>query len=156
MELTTTTYLGPARVISVAGTRMRIAIDDREVDATLALAYPYRPAAGDMVLVAGDERFWVIGVIQGSGPCVFTAPGSIEFRAPKGRIDFVAKDGVGIRTSRLELLAKSALQWIQDKFELRAGRVRQQVDGKYGLQARRIVERAAEDVKIDGRKINLG
>ena len=117
MLLETTTYLGPARVIEVSPTQVTLALPDEEVLATLALASPYRPAEGDIVLAIGqEEKLYVIGVIAGTGKTVLAAPGDLEFRA-RGRISLVSAQEVdissprvGIRAGKLELLARSVME----------------------------------------------
>lgn len=171
MLLETANTLGPAHVLEASGPHARIRIGGQEVVATLALSSPYQPVAGDVVLAIGqEENYYVIGVIQGAGKTVFTAPGDVEFRAPKGTIDFVSTRGirlrspeVSIRAGKMEIVVRSlvekmdeAWRWVRGLFQLRSGRVRETVDGSRHLRAERIVERAAQDVKIDGERIRLG
>lgn len=170
MLLETTMYLGPARVVEVKRPGVRLALQDQEVSATLALSAPYQPAAGDVVLAIGhEEKFYVLGIIAGSGKTVFTTPGDLEFRT-RGKIDFVATEGVrissarvSVQASRLEFAARSVVErfgdvWrrIQGVFQSRSGRERRVVEGSYHVKAERIVERAEKDVKIDGQEVNLG
>lgn len=165
------TYLGPARVHQVAGSRIQLEFPDELPWAMLALAYPYQPAIGDIVLAAGQGQNWyVIGVLQGTGKTTLLVPGDFEVLAPKGRINLIAGKGfqvkspeVKITAGKLELIAKSiserfldATRWVKNAWQIRAGRVRTQVEGDYRLKAKRINERAEEDVKIDGNKIHLG
>lgn len=171
MQLETATYLGPARVIEVCGPCVRLRIPEEEVPATLALAYPYLAAPGDLVLAVGYEGNWyVIGVLTGTGKTSFVAPGDLELRAPNGKIDLfstkevnVAAPRVTVRAGTFETLARRAVErfgeafrWVTGLFRLRSGRVRQEVEGKYALDAGRIDQRAEQDVKIDGSKIHLG
>lgn len=167
----TGTFLGPARVTEVVGSSLRLAFEDRKVEAVLAVSYPYRPVVGDIVLAIGqDEAFYAIGVIQGNGTTEFVAPGPIVFHAPRGPIELLSTEGIRLRSreveihsERLEVNSRSILErcvdafrWIRNAFQLRAGRVQEVVDGKYSLSAERISERADRDVKIDGEKIHLG
>ena len=171
MILEQTTYLGPARVLESAGGRVRLALHEQEAWALLALAYPYRPEAGDIVLAVGqDETFWVIGVVRGTGVTSFVAPGSIVFSAPSGSIELSAGHGVRIKApevevkaGRLRLAAKSAIEkfgnawrWVRETLQVRAGRTRTVVSEDCTLRAERILERATGTVTIDGEKINLG
>ncbi len=171
MLLETTTFLGPARVAQVKGVSLRLTLPDGEVPAILATSYPYQPVEGDLVLAIGQEdAYYVIGVIQGKGKCTFLVPGDLEFKAPKGKIDLSSSRGIRlqspdvmIKAKKLDLFAESvrerfgdACRWVKGGFQLRAGRVRQKIEGKYSIKAERIVERADKDVKIDGKKINLG
>jgi len=148
MILEQTTYLGPARVLESAGGRVRLALHEQEAWALLALAYPYRPEAGDIVL----------------------AVGSIVFSAPSGSIELSAGHGVRIKApevevkaGRLRLAAKSAIEkfgnawrWVRETLQVRAGRTRTVVSEDCTLRAERILERATGTVTIDGEKINLG
>ncbi|HZN62478.1 MAG TPA: DUF3540 domain-containing protein [Planctomycetota bacterium] len=163
--------VGTATILAVDGSRVSLSIDGAEAEATMALAYPYRPAPGDTVLALGQESQWyVIGVLRGSGVTTFVAPGDMELRAPNGSIGLTAADGVRIeaprvslKADRLELAARSvferfvqAYRRIAGVFQLRAGRVRTVVGEAYDLRAGRITERADADVRIDGDKIYLG
>lgn len=171
LALEQTTYLGSATVLHAAGGRIKLELPDEHVWAISALAFPYQPVLGDEVLAVGQPGKWyVIGVIKGTGPTTLTAPGDLALAAPRGRITMTAAQGIELRAdevrvaaSKLELLAKSvferftdATRWVKGVFQFRAGRVRTRVDGTYDLAAERIVERAKKDVKIDGEKIDLG
>jgi hypothetical protein len=166
-----TAQLGPARVVSADGNRVRISMGDREEWAAMALAFPYRPEPGDSVLVAGqDEAWYVIGVLRGRGATAFTAPGDLELRAPNGSVRIVSARGVEleapevtIRADRLEIAARSifercvqAYRRVTEALHLRAGRIRTAVDESWDLRAERIAERASGDVRIDGEQIHLG
>jgi len=165
------TYLGPARVCQVAGSRIQLEFPDELPWATLALAYPYQPAAGDVVLAAGQGRNWyVIGVLKGTGKTTILVPGDFEVIAPRGNISLVAgkklevkSPEVQITAGKLGLFARSVLEhftdatrWVKEAWQIRAGRLRTQVERDYRISAQRINARADEDVKIDGDKIHLG
>lgn len=167
----TTARLGTAKILAVEGPRVRVALDDQEAWATLALAFPYRPAVGDSVLAMGQESDWyVIGVLHGKGTASFVAPGDLELRAPNGSIGLVAAEGVRIRApeveieaDRLELAARTlfercvrAYRRVAEALHLRAGSVRSVVEETWDVRAGRITERADGDVRIDGEKIHLG
>lgn len=165
------TYLGPARVRKVAGNRIQLEFPDELPWAMLALAFPYQPAVGDIVLAAGQGQNWyVIGVLQGTGKTSLMVPGDFEVLAPRGRIRLIAGKGVQVKSTevritadKLEMVARRVIEqftdavcWIRDAWQIRAGRVRTQVEEDYQVKAKRINERAEEDVKIDGNKIHLG
>jgi hypothetical protein len=171
VALEQSTYLGPARVHRVTGSQIQLEFPDELPWATLALAYPYRPAVGDTVLAAGQGQNWyVIGVLQGTGKTTLMVPGDFEVLAPKGRINLIAGKGfcvkspdVKITAGNLELVAKrisehfsDATRWVKNAWKIRAGRVRTEAEADYQVKARRIIERAEEDVRIDGEKIHLG
>lgn len=167
-----TTYLGPARVQSVAAGRVRIRVLDEEpLWATLAIAGTYQPMPDDEVLAIAHAGAWyVIGVIRGRGKSVLTVPGDLEIAAPRGKIELSAAKGVRVKSAevtivadRLEFAARTILErfvdatrWVQEAFHLRAGRVREQVEEDYDLVAGRVSACAQGDVKIDGHKIKLG
>ncbi len=165
------TYLGPARVRRIVGTRIQLEFPDESPWALLALAYPYQPVVGDTVLAAGQgENWYVIGVLQGTGKTTLMVPGDFAIMAPRGHVSIIAGKGfqvkspeVKITAGKLELAAKrvmehfvDATRWVKETFQIRAGHVRTDVEGDYQVRATRINERAVEDVRIDGEKINLG
>lgn len=171
MLLEAVAYLGPARIVDAGGDRVRLALNDSAVQARLALAYPYAPAPGDVVLVIGQgEEYYVIGVLEGRGKTVFAAPADLEFRAPSGSITLAASQGVKLASSQVDVRAErwdvtaaeatetfgESYRRVQGAAQVRAGEMRQQVDGKYTVQADRIREVAEKDVHLDGERINLG
>ncbi|NDC54563.1 MAG: hypothetical protein EBZ74_09805, partial [Planctomycetia bacterium] len=114
--------------------------------------------------------WFVIGILEGAGTTTLVAPGDIEFAAPRGRIEFIARDGVFMKSGlveivadKLQLTARHVLerftdltQWVAEAVHQRFGRLRSHVDGDYDLKAGRIKELADEEVTIDGKKIYLG
>lgn len=164
----TDTYLGAATVAEIEGDRIRITIPDGSVWARAALAYPYRPTPGDVVLAIGKEDYFIIGVLTGRGETVLEVPGKLRLRA--GQVEIVGEEGIQLRspsitlkTGKLRTIARLALEkfgdsyrWVKGALRTRAGRARTEVKSTYRVTADRIVERAAGDVKIDGRQIKLG
>jgi len=142
------------------------------VSAVLALAVPYEPQAGDTLLVIAqaDGGTYAIGVIRGTGPTVLTAPANLCIQAPHGSIELRAARGIRLRaplvkvvTKRMEMAARAlfercgeATRWVKETLQVRAGRLNTRVRGECRTSAARIDERAKEDVKINGRRINLG
>lgn len=164
-------FLGPARVCEVSSHWVRLEFPDELPWAMLALAYPYQPAVGDTVLAAGQSHKWyVIGVLQGTGKTTFAVPGDFEVLAPRGRISLIAGKAfqvkspeVKITAGKLEVIARrvferftDAVRWVKGAWQLRAGRVRTHVGGDYQVNADRIIQRADQDVRIDGDKVHLG
>lgn len=171
VTLDQSTYLGPARVHRVSSNRVQLEFPDELPWAMLALAYPYQPVAGDIVLAAGQGQHWyVIGVLQGSGKTTLMVPGDFEVLAPKGRINLIAGKGIHVKSpevkiaaGKLDVVAKriserflEATRWVKNAWQIRAGRIRIETEGDYQVKAKRIIERADEDVRIDGEKIHLG
>jgi hypothetical protein len=171
LTLDQATYLGPARVKQVAGALVALEFPDQVVWARTALAAPYEVAVGDVVLAVGQEEAWyVIGLLQGAGVTTLSVPGDLRIRAPHGTIELNAAKGIRLKspsvqilTAKLAIVAKavferfaSATRWIKGIFQLRAGRMRTRVKDAYDLAAGRILERADNEVIIDGEKIHLG
>lgn len=164
MLTNTAVGLGPATVLEVVADRVRL---DRGW-AQLALAHPYRPEPGDIVLAIGEEEIYVIGVLSGRGKTVFEVQGDLELRA-SGRLSLSAAEvetvarQASVRAETVETTAQASFgrfeerhEWVTDSIHTTAGRVRTVVEGEASTQAKRIVETADEEVKIDGRQILLG
>jgi hypothetical protein len=169
--LATSSYLGPARVTQVTERRVRLRLQDQELWATVALAFPYELALEDRVLVIGqDDQWYVIGLLEGRGTTKLIVPGDLELRAPRGAIRLsagkrieVAGPLVAIKAGRLRLMAHSvrerfarATRWVRETASVQAERLLTKVNGDYRLHAGRIKEKARGRVQIDGEKIDLG
>jgi len=165
--------LGPATVGRAAGRRVLLRRTDSPAEewAELALAFPYRPAAGDVVLaVSQEDRVYVIGVLQGRGPSVFAFPGDVVLSAPQGAMTLDAGKGVTLSAPSVELRAEaveieaktltqrieSAYHWVKDLLQVRAGRSRTVVEGTSHHLAERTFLRSEKETKVDGEKIYLG
>jgi hypothetical protein len=165
-------HLGPATVSRTAGRRVQLRREGQEAEewAELALAFPYQPAPGDVVLVVAQERAYVIGVLQGRGPSVLAFPGDVTLSAPKGAVHIDAAKGVTVNAPAVEMRAEtiefeattltqrieSAFQWVKDLLQVRAGRSRTVVDGTSHQLAERTFIRSEKETKVDGEKIYLG
>ena len=165
-------YLGPATVCRTSGRRVLVRRpEETEGWADLALAFPYQPQPGDLVLVAAQEdRSYVIGVIQGRGPVVLPFPGDVTLSAPDGALRLMAGKGVSVESPTFEVRAdaveieatsmtqrfENACQWVKGLFELRAGRSRVVVEGTSHQVAERTIIRSDKETKIDGDKIYIG
>jgi hypothetical protein len=170
-QLEQATSLGPVKVVQVAGNRLLLQAPEARIWALLALPYVYQAAVGDTVLVIGQNDAWyVIGVLNGTGRTVLTAASDLEIRAPHGQIDISSGQGIRLRSptvrvvaDRLTLLARSLAEHfgsvtrrVQETFSVLAGRLRTSVTGDYQLRAEKIVERAKNEVKINGQEVLLG
>jgi len=164
------TYLGPATIVAVDGPRAQVETPDAFPWAELAVAHFYRAQEGDKVLVAGKGESWyIIGVLRGTGPTTFTAPGDIELNAPRGHIRLRASEGVQVKGALVELAgetvevaAKTLVQTVQDAvtwarrlLRIRAGSMNTDVEKMSHLKAENIVETAENEVRINGKIINL-
>jgi hypothetical protein len=170
-QIETNQYLGPAAVLRTAGPRVQIELPDSQPWAQLAFAFPYAPDIGDTVLAIGQgDRWYVIGVLKGSGVTHLAVPGDLMLSAPHGRIELSGGRGVRLRGPVVQILAKKmqvaahslverlgrAARTVADTFRLTAGRMRTRVEESYRVDAESISAVAEGDVKIDGRKIHLG
>jgi len=165
-------YLGPAEVTAVDLHDLTVRIGpEHEVDARLALAFPYEPVQGDLVLAIGhDDYYYVIGVLQGSGRTELAFQGDVALRAVGGRLDLHADDGVQvcspeveIRTGRLRVIAESLVEKVNRSYQrvrelltCRVGRMHTVVDDSSISKARRTTILSDENVTINGKQINLG
>jgi hypothetical protein len=170
MLVETKSYLGPARVLDVVDSHVRVQLPDREEWAILAMG-SYQPAQGDVVLAIGGETgYFVIGLIQGTGSVTITSPGDVNIIAANGVINLLStkmlslkSPAIRLQANRLDVTARAVFQrfttaytWVKDNLQLRTGRMRTTVKESYHLGADRIVEKAKKDVTIDGDSINLG
>jgi hypothetical protein len=173
MRIEAALALGPATVVRAAGRRALVRRPEAEGEewAQIALSFPYPPVPGDVVLVvAQEERAYVIGVLQGRGPAVLPFAGDVTIAAPEGRIALVAGKGVTVAAPEVEVKAESveveaktlvqrlenAFQWVKDLFQLRAGRTRTVVDGTHHQVAERTYIRSEKETKVDGERVYLG
>lgn len=161
--------VGPASVRGIVGDRVLLSLPAGEAEAELALAYPYSPRKGDVVLVFGKEELYVIGVLRAQGATRLSLPGDVVLEAG-GKLKLKAADAVEIespqvrvRADRFETVARAvfervmdAYRWASGVIQTSAGRTRTLVTGTATLQAERICETATKDVRIDGERINLG
>lgn len=164
-------YCGPAIVLEVGPSSLRLQLPAREARAELALGYPYQPQPNDLVLALGaaDGDVYVVGVLQGRGRTRLTVEGDLHITA-SGRLtlqggESVSIEGerVAVNAERYELAARSvverlgsAYRWATGVIMTCAGRTRTVVDQNATLSAGRIVQKARQDVVIDGEKIRLG
>lgn len=164
-------HLGPAWIRRTAGRRVEVELPSETAWAEMALPYAYQPVVGDSVLAIGQEKQWyVIGVLKGSGVTTLTVPGDLSIQAPHGRIDIQSAKGIRLRSPSVDVVARElalmaetvrerfteATRWVKGAFHMKAGSIQQVASSTYSVRAERILEKAKEDVKIDGRKIDLG
>jgi uncharacterized protein DUF3540 len=161
--------VGPASVRGVEGNRVLLSLPQGDAEAELALAYPYSPKKGDVVLVLGRDELYIIGVLRAQGASRISLPGDVVLEAG-GKLQLKAGVAVEIeslevrvRADRFETVARAvfervmdAYRWASGVIQTSAGRTRTLVTGTATLQAERIVATATKDVRIDGERINLG
>lgn len=165
-------YLGPGRVTQVAPGELTVELrDGRSTPATMALAYPYAPQVGDVLLVIGKgEEHYVIGVIHGTGQATLAFQGAVDLRAEGGPLTLSSDQGVTLRgpsveveTPRLQVFAESIVERCTSLFtrvfgalDLRAGDVRTVVEGDSFTTAKNASIVTEEAMTINGDEIHLG
>jgi hypothetical protein len=163
-------FLGPAVVRGVMDRVLLVEIDGSLERAQLALAYPYCPAVGDVVLVLGQEStMYVFGVIEGRGLTRLDFPGNVELRAA-GHLRIEGGAGleldstrIAMRADRLDVAVRTVREHIvslyrrvEGTIRTVAGREKTTIAKQSILHAGRIVHKASDDVIVDGRQIKLG
>jgi hypothetical protein len=165
-------YLGPAEVLDVEASAVRVAIPGGPtVSAEIALALPYRPAVGDLLLVIGRAgAHYVIGVLHGAGRTELAIPGDIELRAVGGRLRLSGDEGVElsgpeveVRGGKLRVLADAALQQfaslcqrVASVLSVHAGEAHTVMAGASLTQAKTAAMLTEETMTINGKEIHLG
>ncbi len=165
-------YLGPARVVRVAPAELTVErCDGGEVAAHMALAYPYQPEPGDVLLVIGrDAAHYVIGVLHGTGRAALTFQGGVELRAEGGPLTLSSDEGVAIQspalqieTGKLETFATAVVekctsfyQRVVGMLAVRAGEAHTIVDGDALTTAKNASIVTEEAMNINGQEIHLG
>jgi Protein of unknown function (DUF3540) len=169
---TASDYLGPARVLEVSGSAVSVSLSDgRAGRARMALAFPYRPAPGDTLLVVGREgELYVIGVLEGTGETVLAFPGGVELRAEGGPLRLASDQAVEVRApevaidaGNLRLFAEAAVEklgtlyrHVRGLYRARSGASETVVDEDAITRARSATILTDESMSINGKQIHLG
>jgi hypothetical protein len=164
-------YLGPAEVLRVEPGAVHVRTPDGvEARAEMALAFPYAPAPGDVLLVIGrGPAHYVIGVLHGSGQSALHFPGDVELRAD-GALRLAGGTGVTIeapeteiQTGKLRMMAGAVVQMftsvhqrVTDLLSVHARASRTLVDEASYAQSKSAAIVTEETVTINGREIHLG
>ncbi|MEZ4297658.1 MAG: DUF3540 domain-containing protein [Polyangiaceae bacterium] len=164
-------YLGPARVLERSVPLLRVQIGSEVAEARMALAFPYEPAQGDVVLVisrGGDH--YVIGVLSGQGRTIFNVPGDVEIRARGGALSLSGDEGVRVsgpevaieahtvRTAAETLFTRAGtfVQRVAKLLTVRAGESETFVDGAQITRAKSASLLTEGSVTLNGKQIHLG
>jgi hypothetical protein len=158
-------------VLESASGGLKVLAEDRVVTAAMALGYVYRPQPGDLLLLIGQESRWfVIGVIHGTGSSLLTFPGDVDVQAPAGRLRLFAAKGVAVHSPEVSVKTGSwtvladtlvekvadAYRFVKGLFQLRAGSRHETIEGRSFEKADRVYVRAENEVNVDGKTIQLG
>jgi hypothetical protein len=164
-------YLGPAEVVD-AGPPLTVRLPSGPVvEAAMALALPYEPAAGDVLLVIGKgDAHYVIGVLHGRGRTALELHGDVDLRATNGKLRLRGDEGVEllgpeleIRTGRLDVIAgavkqrfASLTQRVAKLLSVRAGEAHTVVEGAQVTQAESAAILTEGTMTLNGKQIHLG
>jgi hypothetical protein len=164
-------FLGPAEVVDVIGSDLEVSLPDGKVArAQMALAYPYEPAAGDVLLVIGKgEAHYVIGVLRGNGQATLAFQGNVALRAVGGSLSLEGDEGVEVRgpavkvhAGRLETVANAAVQTftslcqrVSSLLSVHAGQSHTVVDGAAHTQAKTSTAVTEETMTFQGKTIHM-
>ncbi|WP_437905433.1 DUF3540 domain-containing protein [Sorangium sp. So ce327] len=165
-------YLGPAHVLEARGQAVVVELPDGEsAEATMALALPYAPAVGDVLLVIGrGARLYVIGVLHGTGKVTLELQGDVDVRAAGGALRLSGDRGVELRGPEVDLhgdkvrvfagtlvqKAASLVQRVTGLFSLHARESHTVVDGSATTKAKSATVLTEETMTINGKEIHLG
>ena len=165
-------YLGPAEVLETTdeGVRARLR-GGAVVSASLALAVPYAPVVGDLLLFIGKgEEFYAIGVLRGAGKTSLRLQGDVDLHAEGGALNLSADKGVRIQapevdieTGRLRTVATSVVQKCTSLYQrvsallsVHAGQSHSVVDEASFSRSKSAAILTEETVTINGKQIHLG
>lgn len=164
-------YLGPATVVRAAPLLEATLPGGEVVRPRLALAYPFVPAAGDTLLViGGEERYFVIGVLSSTGRTELRFRGDVELRAANGTLELSAEQGVSleapqidIKTKRLNVLAEkvteafgTVLTRVKSLLSVHTGETDTVVHGEWSSRSERAAITSQEVVSVNGKEVHLG
>lgn len=165
-------YLGPARVLEVETSALRVELPGGVIArAELALAFPYEPAPEDVVLVIGKGKSrYVIGVLRGSGRTVLSIEGDVALRAVGGALSLSGDKGVNVEgpefavsVGKIRMVADSiaqkfttAYQHVRSLLGVRAGETHTVVDGAVFSRSKNSTILTEEKMAINGKEIHLG
>jgi hypothetical protein len=165
-------YLGPGHVTRIEHHEVEVEIRGGErARAQMALAFPYEPREGDVLLVIGKgDEHWVIGVIHGTGKSALTFQGAVDLKAQGGPLTLSSDHGVAIRGPEVEVEAgklrmmagavaqkfTSLYQRVRDALDVHAGQAHTVVDDASFMTAKNAAIVTQETMSINGSEIHLG
>jgi len=164
-------YLGPAEVLAVEAGVVTVEGPAGPVEARIALALPYEPVVGDVLLVIGKGgAHYVIGVLHGAGRTALELRGDVTLRAVDGKLCLAGDKGVSVQgpeveleTGKLRMVAEAVVQkfasvWqrVSSVLTVHAGQTHTVVDGATFAQSKSATILTEQNVTINGKEIHLG
>lgn len=165
-------YLGPADVTRVSAGSVEATLPGGgAITARMALAVPYQPVAGDVLLVIGKgQDHYVIGVLRGQGQTRLALQGDVDLHATDGTLRLSADKGVrisgpevGIETRRLGVVAGSLVEHLSSVVRRVTGLLSVQAGDAHTIAGGSIVQQSKnasilteETVTVNGRQVHLG
>lgn len=165
-------YLGPAEVTRVSAGSVEATLPGGgAITARMALAVPYQPVIGDVLLVIGKgEDHYVIGVLRGRGQTRLALQGDVDLHATDGTLRLSADKGVrisgpevAIETRRLGVVAgtlvehlSSVVRRVTGLLSVQAGDAHTIADGTILQQSKNASILTEETVAVNGRQVHLG
>jgi hypothetical protein len=166
-----TVFLGPATVVEMDAATPIVEVEGERVRAEMALAYPYAPAEGDVLLVIGQgEAHYVIGLLHSKGEVALRFLGDVKLHAVAGELALSGDRGVKVEGDRIALVSKKVevvagalwqrashlYQRVRETLDVHAGEKRELVDGNISVQADRSTTVTRGVTTINGKEIHLG
>lgn len=169
-------YLGAARLVREDRDALVVALEETApgervvVRATLALPYPYRPTAGDQLLVIGDAAsFFVIGVLRGRGSTAFEGA-AVSLRAEGGELRLRGDRGVRIDAPALRVSAEALRtvaveavhsfgeqqRHVRERLRQELGAVDELSEGRWLIQAKHFVLKTLKNARIKSTTVRVG
>lgn len=170
-------FMGPARVLpgeddSPNGHGLLVRRSDgREVPVQLALAFPYRPVANDVLLVVGGPQgHFVIGVVEGHGHARLDIAGNVSLRAVGGELSLQGDQGLQLRgpevavvSQKLKIYADTAVQkvntfyqHVRELWSVKSRSAHVTTTDDYYQRSRNATILTEEVVTMNGKQIHLG
>lgn len=161
----------PARVVRSEGGMVEVALPDQLIWAEPAMCVPRELHPEDRVLVIrGQAGAYVIGVLASDEPVTLTVEGHLRIRAPAGRIECIAGQGMSVTAPALSIIAHHAqviahsitesfaiaTRAVKGLFITRAGSEVHETEGDHRTQAGSVTSLSAGITRIDGSSIHLG
>ncbi|HVY44969.1 MAG TPA: DUF3540 domain-containing protein [Minicystis sp.] len=163
--------LGPGRAVEVDGRRVLVEREGARRWATMALAYPYEPVVGDVLLLLGDARdAWVVGVVEGRGRVDLRFEGDVTLHAAGGALTLAADRGVRVRGPELDVAVErvqtvattvvekcaTLYQRVREMLSVHAKESHTIVEETALSRAKKVAVVAEETASVNGKQILLG